>query len=76
MLGTQVSAIRKNSVEVVTKEGSETIPADPVVLAIGYNPSDRLYKEINSTAPKRVWLLRDAKSCTNIMFAIKDGEAG
>jgi 2-enoate reductase len=75
MLSTKVLAIAENSVDVVTKDGSETIPADSVVLAIGYHSNDRLYKAINSTVPKKVWLLGDAKTPGNIMFAVKDGAA-
>jgi len=75
MLGTQVSAIYENSVDIVNKEGRERIPADSVVLAIGYNSDDWLYKAIYSTVPKKVWLLGDAKTPSNIMFAVKDGAA-
>lgn len=75
MLRAQVSAIGENSVEVVTKEEKETIPADSVVLAIGYNSNDQLYRDLYSTVPKNVWLLGDAKNPSNIMFAVKDGAA-
>lgn len=73
MLGTQVAAIGKNSVDVNTKEGKETIAADSVVLAIGYNSNNKLYQDISTSIPKKVWLLGDARTPGNIMFAIKDG---
>mgnify|MGYP003734217291 CR=1 FL=1 len=75
MLSTQVSAIGADSVEVVTPLGKETVPADSVVLAIGYHADDRLYKALYATVPKKVWLLGDAKIPSNIMFAVKDGAA-
>ena len=75
MLGTQVAAIGKNGVDVITKEGKETITADSVVLAIGYNSNNRLYQDIGTNIPKKVWLLGDAKTPGNIMFAIRDGAA-
>ncbi|MDD5399108.1 MAG: FAD-dependent oxidoreductase, partial [Dehalococcoidia bacterium] len=75
MLGTQVAAIGKNSVDVVTAQGKETIAADSVVLAVGYNSDDRLYREISAGIPKKVWLLGDARAPGNIMFAIRDGAA-
>jgi 2-enoate reductase len=75
MLGTQVAAIGTNSVDVITKQGKETIAADTVVLAVGYNSDSRLYREISATIPKKVWLLGDARAPGNIMFAIRDGAA-
>jgi len=75
MLGTQVAAIGKDSVDVITGDKKETIPADTVVLATGYNSDDRLYREISANIPKKVWLLGDARAPGNIMFAIRDGAA-
>ncbi|MFA5079583.1 MAG: FAD-dependent oxidoreductase [Dehalococcoidia bacterium] len=73
MLGTQVAAIGKDSVDVVAGDKKETIAADTVVLAVGYNSDDRLYREISAGIPKKVWLLGDARAPGNIMFAIRDG---
>lgn len=70
-----VSAICENSVEVVTKDGTESIPTDSVILAAGNNSNNQLFKDINGTIPKKVWLLGDAKIPGNILFAIKDGSA-
>lgn len=75
MLATQVSAISEKNVEVVTKDGKENIPTDTVVLAIGYNSNDRLFQAVNGAVPKKVWLLGDAKTPSNIMYAVKDGAA-
>ncbi len=75
MLGTQVAAIGKNGVDVITAQGKETIAADTVVLAVGYNSDNRLYREISASVPKKVWLLGDARAPGNIMFAIRDGAA-
>jgi len=75
MLGTQVAAIGKNGVDVVSGDKKETVPADSVVLATGYNSDNRLYREIRTTIPKKVWLLGDARAPGNIMFAIRDGAA-
>jgi len=75
MLGTQVAAIGKNGVDVVSGDKKETLPADSVVLATGYSSDNRLYREIRTTIPKKVWLLGDARAPGNIMFAIRDGAA-
>lgn len=75
MVATQVASIGKDSVEVITKDGKETIPADTVVLSIGYNSDNQLFQAIKNTVPKKVWLLGDAKIPSNIMYAVKDGAA-
>jgi 2,4-dienoyl-CoA reductase-like NADH-dependent reductase (Old Yellow Enzyme family)/thioredoxin reductase len=59
--------IKEGSVRVTTAEGKrETIPADTVIIAVGYNANDRLYKALegkvseiycigNSAKPRRIF---------------------
>lgn len=75
LLETKVASISSNAVEVITPSGEKSCAADTVILATGYAPNNSLYKEINSKVPKKVWLLGDAKTPSNIMYAVKDGAA-
>lgn len=51
------------------------LETDSVVLSLGSAANDKLYKQINETIPKKVWLLGDAKMPSNIMFGIRDANA-
>ena len=51
------------------------LETDSVVMSIGFDANDELYKEINANIPKKVWLLGDAKMPSNIMFGIRDANA-
>lgn len=73
MCSTKVQRISNNAVEVSDESGNKEIAADTVILAIGYNSNDRLYRDISSNIPKKVWCLGDAVNPANIMFAVKDG---
>lgn len=63
--------------KVYVKHGSEVtaLETDSVVMSIGFDANDGLYKEINENVPKKVWLLGDAKMPSNIMFGIRDANA-
>lgn len=74
-LSTPVKRIEGGDVVVSTPQGEEIIKADTVIQAIGFNPNDMLFKEINANIPKKVWCLGDAKIPSNIMFGIRDANA-
>ncbi|MDK2807093.1 MAG: 2-enoate reductase [Thermoanaerobacterium sp.] len=52
-----------------TPDGEINIAADTVILAVGYTPSDSLYKEVKDEIPN-VYLIGDAGNVSNIMYAI------
>ena len=47
------------------------IPADSVILAVGYREEKTLYEELQYEIPD-IYLLGDAKNVSNIMYAIWD----
>lgn len=75
LTGTKVEKYDGKTLYVSNADGSRAIDVDNVILSTGFRSNDRLFKEINSTVPKKVWLLGDAKKPANVMFAIKDGNA-
>ncbi|MCG0275851.1 MAG: FAD-dependent oxidoreductase [Thermosediminibacteraceae bacterium] len=68
---THVAAIKDEGIVIKTETGEKVIAADSVVLAIGYNPENSLYKQI---APQKAqtYILGDARKVQNIMYAIWD----
>ncbi|VBB07059.1 pyridine nucleotide disulphide reductase class-i signature [Lucifera butyrica] len=57
---------------IVAKDGVETeIPADSVILSIGYHSNNTLYEQIKDSVDN-VYLLGDARQVANIMYAIWD----
>lgn len=75
MLNTMLGSVEGKTVNVKTAEGYKALDADSVILALGFDANDRLYKDINATIPKKVWLLGDAKMPSNIMFGIRDANS-
>jgi len=71
MTGTSLVSVNDSGAVVRSEDGEKTIEADSIVMAIGYNPENRLYKQI---APERTeaYLLGDARKVQNIMSAIWD----
>lgn len=69
--GASIASVNVNGAVIKTESGEETIPADSIVIAIGYNPDSSLYKQI---APDNAetYLLGDARKVQNIMYAIWD----
>lgn len=54
-----------------TADGGKTIPADSVILSVGYSSVADLYEELQFDIPE-LYLLGDAKQVANIMYAIWD----
>ena len=63
--------------KVYVKRGGEVsaLETDSVVMSIGFDANDGLYREICANVPKKVWLLGDAKMPSNIMFGVRDANA-
>ncbi|AFK85292.1 MULTISPECIES: FAD-dependent oxidoreductase [Thermoanaerobacterium] len=55
--------------KVNTPDGDIDIAADTVILAVGYTPSDSLYREVKDKI-SNVYLIGDAGNVSNIMYAI------
>lgn len=54
-----------------TGDGEKVIPADSVILSVGYSSVADLYEELQFEVPE-LYLLGDAKQVANIMYAIWD----
>lgn len=73
--GTTVKEITADYVLVSGKNGDVKLPADTVVVSIGYIANNDLYRTVYGASDKPVWLLGDAKAPGNIMTAVRDGSA-
>ena len=68
-LGFQVRSITGDSVVVVKDGLEEIIPSDTVVMALGSQANDRLYRELKSLVPE-VYLIGDAAGPGRVLEAI------
>ncbi|MGM9890135.1 MAG: FAD-dependent oxidoreductase [Floccifex porci] len=75
LLNTGCKKIDGNKVTVAGLEGERVLEADTIILSIGFNPDMKFFHEIDLEMSKKVWCLGDAKQPTNILYAIKDGNA-
>ena len=65
--------IKEGSVRVTTAEGKrETIPADTVIIAVGYNVNDRLYKALEGKVPE-IYCIGNAAKPRRIFEAVSEG---
>jgi 2,4-dienoyl-CoA reductase-like NADH-dependent reductase (Old Yellow Enzyme family)/thioredoxin reductase len=65
--------IKEGSVQVTTAEGKkETIPADTVIIAVGYKANERLYKALAGKVPEICCIGNSAKP-RRILEAISEG---
>ena len=71
----RVLEITPESVRIARTDGEQTLPADTVVVSIGYAADDALYRQVYAATEKPVWLLGDARQPGNIMSAVRDGSA-
>lgn len=58
-------------VVITMKDGEKELKADSIILAVGYNSEDSLYKTLKFELPD-VHVLGDARRVANIMYAIWD----
>lgn len=61
----------KNGLIVKTPQGEKEIPADSVILCVGYSSQNALYKELED-AVENIHLIGDANKVANVMYAIWD----
>ena len=71
LLDTRVEGFKDGIVSVMKGDEKIVLDADSVVLAVGYNENDSLYKSLMFDVPE-IYLLGDAKKVQNIMYAIWD----
>ena len=65
--------IKEDSVQVTTAEGKkETIPADTVIIAVGYKANDRLYKALEGKVPE-IYCVGNSAEPRRILEATSEG---
>jgi thioredoxin reductase len=65
--------IREGSVLINTAEGKkETIPADTVIIAVGYEANDRLYKALEGKVPE-IYCIGNSAKPRRIFEAVNEG---
>jgi thioredoxin reductase len=65
--------INEGNVQVTTAEGKqETIPADTVVIAVGYKADDRLYTALKNKVPE-IYCIGDSSEPRRILEATSEG---
>ncbi len=65
--------IKEGSVQVTTAEGKkETIPADTVIIAVGYKANDRLYKALEGKVPE-IYCIGNSSEPRRILEATSEG---
>jgi len=69
---TTCEEIIENNVVVTTEEKKEEIPADSIILAVGYQPDNTLYQALEGKVPE-VYCIGDAAKPQRIREAINDG---
>lgn len=71
LTGSKATAYDGQTLTVQTKDGEEKLPADTVVLAVGYTSENALYDTLKNEIPD-IHLIGDARKVSNIMYAIWD----
>lgn len=67
----KATGYRGRILTVETPEGARDITCDSVVLSVGYEENDYLYRQLQFRVPE-LYLLGDAKKVSNIMYGIWD----
>ena len=70
--GTTCEEITENGVVVTIEEKKEKIPADSIILAVGYRPDNLLYQALEGKVPE-VYCIGDAAKPQRIREAMSDG---
>lgn len=69
--GAEVKDYCNGILSLVTSCGGREIPCDSVILAVGYQEENSLYRALEFEVPE-LYLLGDARKVSNIMYAIWD----
>ena len=71
--GTTATEITPRGVSIVCGSSTEVLPADTVVIAVGYEPSNKLAREIEGKAGVSVRLVGDCDKVARIAEAVEGG---
>ena len=66
-----VTGYRNGILSLVCGDEEREIACDSVILAVGYQEEDSLYRQLEFDVPE-LYLLGDARKVSNIMYAIWD----
>ncbi len=73
LASTTCEEIKEDSVRVTTAEGKkETIPADTVIIAVGYKANERLYKALAGKVPE-IYCIGNSSKPRRILEAVNEG---
>jgi len=65
--------IKEGSVQVTTAEGKKvTIPADTIIIAVGYKANDHLYKSLEGKVPE-IYCIGNSSEPRRILEATSEG---
>ncbi|WP_029067286.1 FAD-dependent oxidoreductase [Lachnobacterium bovis] len=67
----KVTEYKDGKLKAELKDDQKEIPADSVVLCVGYSSENTLYNEVKNEV-EEIYLLGDARQVSNIMYAIWD----
>lgn len=71
MTGAKVTKYQDGKLSVTVSGKEKEVACDSVILAVGYQEEDSLYKQLEFDVPE-IYLLGDAKKVSNIMYGIWD----
>lgn len=63
------------TVELKSHGSEKAVEADTVIISVGFHSDMDFYYKANLEIPENVWCLGDAKSPSNVLYAVKDGNA-
>ena len=66
-----VKSWANGTLQVEADSGARKIPCDTVILAVGFQEEDSLYRQLEPNVPE-LYLLGDARRVANIMYAVWD----
>ena len=71
LTGASLTGVNHAGAVISMNKGEQTIPADSIILAVGYKEDQTLYQQIKNNTFD-TYLLGDARKVQNIMFAVWD----
>lgn len=75
-LNTLLQSIQPDAITVQEGEWVQTLPADSVILSVGYRPRDSLFRQAQAVLPEReMHLIGDAARVANVYGAIHEAHA-
>lgn len=74
-LKANVKKIKNDSVEVEVNGKEKSVPADNVIISIGFEKNSKLFEDVYTSTEKDVYFIGDAKAPGNFMSCIHEGNA-